>query len=102
MLDQAQKDRLMHLFAEGSELPVGERAGFVARACGDDSVLRGELAELLHVDGADLQGFLAVCTLFAHLAFGTEIVSEPVLTGPAIVDASNIESALAGVALGAR
>ncbi|MDE2760272.1 MAG: substrate-binding domain-containing protein [Paracoccaceae bacterium] len=49
-----------------------------------------------------LQGFLAVSTLFAHLAFGTEIVTEPVLTGPAIVDASNIESALAGVALGAR
>ena len=49
-----------------------------------------------------LQGFLAVSTLFAHLAFGTEVVTEPVLTGPAIVDASNIESALAGVALGAR
>ncbi len=49
-----------------------------------------------------LQGFLAVSTLFAHLAFGTEVVTEPVLTGPAIVDASNIASALAGVALGAR
>ncbi len=49
-----------------------------------------------------LQGFLAVSTLFAHLAFGTEVVTEPVLTGPAIVDASNIGSALAGVALGAR
>ncbi len=49
-----------------------------------------------------LQGFLATSTLFAHLAFGTEIVTEPVLTGPAIIDASNIDSALAGVALGAR
>jgi simple sugar transport system substrate-binding protein len=49
-----------------------------------------------------LQGFLATSTLFAHLAFGTEVVTSPVLTGPAIIDASNIESALAGVALGAR
>ncbi|MDA8586281.1 substrate-binding domain-containing protein [Rhodobacteraceae bacterium] len=48
------------------------------------------------------QGFLSTATLFAHLKFGTKIVTEPVLTGPAIVDASNIESALAGVALGAR
>lgn len=49
-----------------------------------------------------LQGYLATSTLFAHLAFGTEIVTQPVLTGPAIIDASNIDSALAGVALGAR
>ena len=40
--------------------------------------------------------------LFANLKFGTEIATQPVLTGPAIVDASNIDTALAGVALGAR
>ncbi|WP_340301800.1 substrate-binding domain-containing protein [Roseobacter sp. HKCCD7870] len=49
-----------------------------------------------------LQGFLATSMLFAHLKFGTEIATDPVLTGPAIVDASNVETALAGVALGAR
>lgn len=49
-----------------------------------------------------LQGFLATSTLFAHLAFGTEITAEPVLTGPAIIDASNIDSALEGVEKGAR
>ncbi len=49
-----------------------------------------------------LQGFLATSMLFAHLKFGTNISTNPVLTGPAIVDASNVESALAGVALGAR
>ncbi len=49
-----------------------------------------------------LQGFLATSMLFAHLKFGTEIATDPVLTGPAIVDASNIESALEGVKLGAR
>jgi len=40
--------------------------------------------------------------LAAHLDFGTELPTDPVLTGPAIVDASNIESALVGVAKGAR
>lgn len=49
-----------------------------------------------------LQGFLSTATLFAHLKFGTEIVAQPVLTGPAIIDADNVESALAGVKLGAR
>ena len=49
-----------------------------------------------------LQGFLATSMLFANLAFGTELATDPVLTGPAIIDAANVESALAGVALGAR
>lgn len=49
-----------------------------------------------------LQGFLATSMLAAHLDFGTELATDPVLTGPAIVDASNIESALAGVSKGAR
>jgi simple sugar transport system substrate-binding protein len=49
-----------------------------------------------------LQGFLATSMLAAHLDFGTELATDPVLTGPAIIDASNVESALAGVKLGAR
>lgn len=49
-----------------------------------------------------LQGFLATSMLAAHLDFGTELATDPVLTGPAIVDASNIESALEGVSKGAR
>ncbi len=49
-----------------------------------------------------LQGFLATSMLAAHIDFGTEIATDPVLTGPAIVDKSNIDTALAGVAKGAR
>jgi simple sugar transport system substrate-binding protein len=49
-----------------------------------------------------LQGFLATSMLFAHLKFGTEISTDPVLTGPAIVDASNVDAVVAGAALGAR
>lgn len=49
-----------------------------------------------------LQGFLATSMLAAHIDFGTEISTDPVLTGPAIVDASNIDNALEGVKKGAR
>ncbi len=49
-----------------------------------------------------LQGFLATSMLFANLKFGTEIATQPVLTGPAIVDASNVGTAIEGVKLGAR
>ncbi|MEZ5478667.1 MAG: substrate-binding domain-containing protein [Thiolinea sp.] len=49
-----------------------------------------------------LQGFLATSMLAAHIDFGTELATDPVLTGPAIVDASNIETALEGVKKGAR
>ena len=49
-----------------------------------------------------LQGFLATSMLFANLKFGTRIATTPVLTGPSIVDASNVATAIEGVKLGAR
>jgi simple sugar transport system substrate-binding protein len=49
-----------------------------------------------------LQGYLATSLLHAHAAFGTDVPTSPILTGPAIVDASNVEQALAGLAQGAR
>lgn len=48
------------------------------------------------------QSFLATTMLAAHIDFGIELATDPVLTGPAIVDSSNIDAALAGVAEGAR
>ena len=49
-----------------------------------------------------LQSFLAVSLLASSIDFGTDLPVFPVLTGPGIVDASNIDATLAGVALGAR
>jgi simple sugar transport system substrate-binding protein len=49
-----------------------------------------------------LQGFLSVSVLASAIDFGTDLPTFPVLTGPGIVDASNIEATLAGVAKGAR
>lgn len=49
-----------------------------------------------------LQGFLATSMLAAHIDFGTEISTDPVLTGPAIIDAANVDAVVAGAAKGAR
>ncbi|NJM29681.1 MAG: sugar ABC transporter substrate-binding protein [Rhizobiales bacterium] len=49
-----------------------------------------------------LQGYLAVSLLAAHIDFGTNLPTFPVLTGPGIVDESNIDATLNGVAKGAR
>lgn len=49
-----------------------------------------------------LQSLLAVTLLASHLDFGTNLPTAPVLTGPGIVDSSNIDATLAGVEKGAR
>ena len=45
---------------------------------------------------------LAVTLLASAIDFGTDLPTAPILTGPNIVDKSNIEATLAGVAKGAR
>ena len=49
-----------------------------------------------------LQSLLAVSLLASAIDFGTSLPTFPVLTGPGIVDKSNIDATLAGVAKGAR
>ena len=49
-----------------------------------------------------LQGFLATTMLAANIDFGTQISTNPVLTGPGIVDASNIDAVKTGASKGAR
>ncbi len=49
-----------------------------------------------------LQSLLAVQLLASHIDFGTKLPTAPILTGPGVVDASNIESTLVGVKKGAR
>lgn len=49
-----------------------------------------------------LQSYLAVSLLAANIDFGTDLPVFPVLTGPGIVDAGNIDATLEGVKLGAR
>ena len=49
-----------------------------------------------------LQGFLAVTLSDAYANYGLKIASAPILTGPGIVDASNIDTTLAGAKAGYR
>jgi simple sugar transport system substrate-binding protein len=48
------------------------------------------------------QSFLATTMLAAYIDFGIALPTDPVLTGPGIVDEANIDAALSGVQAGAR
>jgi simple sugar transport system substrate-binding protein len=48
------------------------------------------------------QGFLAVSILNGYVNYGLTVPTREILTGPGIVDASNVDATLAGVAAGAR
>jgi len=49
-----------------------------------------------------LQGFLAVFLLESYVTYGMKSPTMPILTGPAVVDAKNVDATLAGVAAGVR
>ena len=49
-----------------------------------------------------LQGYLAVSLLNGFVSYGLDLPTRPVLTGPGIVDASNVDATLKGAKAGAR
>jgi simple sugar transport system substrate-binding protein len=49
-----------------------------------------------------LQGYLAVSLLNGYVNYGVDLPTRPVLTGPGIVDKTNVEATLKGAAAGAR
>jgi len=49
-----------------------------------------------------LQGYLAVSLLNGFVDYGLDLPTKPLLTGPAIVDASNVDATLRGAKAGAR
>lgn len=49
-----------------------------------------------------LQGYLAVSLLNSHILYGLDFPDKPTATGPAVIDASNVESVLRGVEAGVR
>ena len=52
--------------------------------------------------GSTLSANQQTTILASHIDFGTNLPTNPVLTGPGIVDSSNIDATLNGVAKGAR
>jgi simple sugar transport system substrate-binding protein len=49
-----------------------------------------------------MQGYLAVSQAFAYNAYGLLLPQSPLLTGPAVINASNVDQALAGAKAGVR
>jgi simple sugar transport system substrate-binding protein len=49
-----------------------------------------------------MQGYLAVSALFGLIQYGRELPQRPLLTGPAIINADNVDSAIAGAEAGVR
>jgi simple sugar transport system substrate-binding protein len=49
-----------------------------------------------------LQGYLAASLLNGYVEYGLDLPTKPVLTGPGIVDASNVDATIAGAKAGAR
>ena len=76
-------------------------ASFDMDSAGLDRIKAG--TQLFAVDQQPwLQGFLAVTMSDAYASFGTAIATAPVLTGPGIVDAANVDATIAGAAAGFR
>jgi simple sugar transport system substrate-binding protein len=49
-----------------------------------------------------LQGYLSVALLNAHVNYGLAVTTREILTGPGVIDASNVEATIKGVKAGAR
>lgn len=49
-----------------------------------------------------MQGYLAVSQAFAYNAYGLLLPQSPLLTGPAVINSSNVDQALAGAKAGVR
>ena len=76
-------------------------ASFDMDGAGLDRIKAG--TQLFAVDQQPwLQGFLAVTMADAYVNYGLALATAPVLTGPGIVDAANIDATIAGAGAGYR
>lgn len=48
------------------------------------------------------QGYLGVSLVFGYVMYGLELPQHPILTGPAVISAANIDAVVAGVQAGTR
>jgi len=87
-----------------SRAGVGDRvklASFDLDETGLDRIKDGK--QMFAIDQQPyLQGFLAVSLLNASVEYGLDFPTKPLLTGPAIVDASNMAATLKGAKAGVR
>jgi simple sugar transport system substrate-binding protein len=48
------------------------------------------------------QGYYTVSAAFQYAAYGIDLPTKPILTGPAVIDSSNVNKAISGTAAGVR
>lgn len=100
-ISQADADSAANGIAQAGGMGRVALGGFDMNATILDRIQNGQ--QLFAIDQQPyLQGFLATSLLHSHAAFGTNVPTSPILTGPAIVDASNVEATLAGAEQGTR
>ena len=100
-ISQADADSAANGIAQAGASERVKLGGFDMNQTILDRIQHGD--QLFAIDQQPyLQGYLATSVLHAHAAFGTSVPTKPILTGPAIVDKSNVEKTLAGVKNGAR
>lgn len=100
-ISQADADSAANAILQAGGQGRVKLGGFDMNATILDRIQNG--AQLFGIDQQPyLQGFLATSLLHAHAAFGTNVPTSPILTGPAIVDASNVAQTLAGAKQGTR
>ena len=49
-----------------------------------------------------MQGYLAVSMANGYIQYGIDLPQRPLLTGPAIISADNVDTAIAGAKAGVR
>jgi simple sugar transport system substrate-binding protein len=66
-----------------------------------DRIKKGD--QLFSIDQQPyLQGYLAVSMLYGYIQWGLTLPQKPILTGPAVISADNVDTAIAGAAAGVR
>ena len=48
------------------------------------------------------QGFYSVSAAYQYAAYGISLATTPILTGPAVIDSSDVSKAISGTAAGVR
>ena len=100
-ISQADADSAANGIAQAGAADRVKLGGFDMNQTILDRIQHGD--QLFAIDQQPyLQGYLATSVLFSHAAFGTSVPTKPILTGPAIVDKSNVDKTLAGLKGGAR
>jgi simple sugar transport system substrate-binding protein len=87
-----------------AQAAVGDKVKLASFDMDEDALKRIKAGtQLFAIDQQPyLQGFLSVALLNGLVEYGLDLPTKPILTGPGIVDASNVDATMGGAVAGAR